>query len=386
MDEQNGHSAVVELSDFEIARITRGAEIALATNDRPQPKLGLRKAAIIGFAPSSYRSAPFDRNAIDRPDGGANTGYELWGINELYRIPEVNPEKFSGWFDLHDRRDGDISERDERNIEWMRKAAFPHGLYMQDHYPDIPNSKRFPLEQAIRFYRTIYFTNSISYALALFGMAGRDDAGNITNEAEAYGEVHVYGVDMAQNDPTPGGQGEYAWQRPSVEYFLGFLRGMGIKLYIPAQSDLLFTPYLYGFQGDGQRFRKKLIQRNADLAERETGYKNQSHQLMMNSAATEGASKAFANVAETLLKNGKFTQQDHDELIKHAQNTLSEAGRLREQAQQALFSAAQLSGARDSMSYVERAWTGAVETYTPDSRLFEPEPKLEPMPREVAQL
>ncbi len=369
MSGQNGHGAAVldELKDFEVKRILDGAEIALATTDRVERRVGKKRATIIGFAPSSFRLAPYAQNAIDQPDG-----YELWGINELYKVPGIDPEKFSCWFDIHDRRDGDISQRDPENIEWMRKQNFPVGLYMQDHYEDIPNSKKFPLEQAIRFYRTTYFTNSISYQLALAGMAGRDEGGKVIDENEAYGEVHVYGVDMAQADHNPGAQGEYGWQRPSCEYFLGFLRGMGIKVHLPDQTDLLFTPYLYGFQGDGQRFRKKLMQRHSDLAERENGYKNSQQAYLLNAAATEGASKAFANAAETLLRTGKIQQIDHDELQKHAAATLQEAHRLREKGQEALLNAAQINGAKDGLSYVERAWTGCIETYTPNARLYEP--------------
>ena len=366
----NGHGTAVleELRELEARRVVDGARIAIATNDRTERRTGKKKAAIIGFAPSSYRLAPFAQAIIDDPEHG----YELWGINELYKLPEVDPEKFSGWSDIHDRRDGDISARDVQNIEWMKRAKFPHGLIMQAHYDDIPNSRAFPLQEAIRFYRTTYFTNSISYLLAFLGMAGRDENGKVIDESEAYGEIHVYGVDMAQADRTPGADGgEYSHQRPSCEYFLGFLRGLGIKVHLPDQTDLLFTSYLYGFQGDGQRFRKKLMQRHADLTERENAYKMQQQGYLLNAAATEGASKAFANVAETLLRNSKISQADHDELTKHAEATLKEAIRLRDKSQESLLNAAQLAGARDGLSYVERAWTGTVETYTPEARLKE---------------
>lgn len=374
----NGHAPVVlaELKELEEKRILTGAQVAIATGDRDATAhplgVGKKKAAIIGFAPSSYKLAPYAQNAIDKPDG-----FELWGINELYKVPGVDPEKFSCWFDIHDRKDGDISQRDPDNIVWMRKQKFPLGLYMQDHYEDIPASKAFPLLEAIRFYRTTYFTNSISYQLALAGMSGRDENGKVIDPEKAYGEVHVYGVDMAQADATPGSQGEYGWQRPSCEYFLGALRMLGIKVHLPDQTDLLFTPYLYGFQGDGQRFRKKLMQRHADLTERENGYKSQQQGYMLNAAATEGASRAFANAAEVLLRNGKIGQEDHDELKKHSEATMAEAGRLRDKAQESLLNAAQLAGARDGLTYVERAWTGSVETYTPNARLYEPEKQPE---------
>lgn len=373
MSGSNGHGAVAlaELSELEEDRILHGARVAVATGDRPDAKIvGKKKVAIVGFAPSTLRLAPYAQNAIDNPEGG----FELWGINELYLVAGVPEAKFSCWFDIHDRKDGDISQRDPKNLAWMKAQKFPLGLYMQDAYPDIPNSKKFPLEKAIRFYRTTYFTNSIAYQLALAGMAGRDDDGKVIDESEAYGEVHIYGVDMAQADATPGADtGEYGHQRPSCEYFMGFLRGMGIKVHVPDQSDLLFTPFLYGYQGDGQRFRKKLIQRHNDLSGRETEFRNQQQNFALNAAATEGASKAFANAAKILLENGKIKQEDHDELMKHSQSLLGESEKFKGQSQQMLMNAAQLAGAKDGLTYVERAWTGAVETYTPDARLREPE-------------
>lgn len=41
---------------------------------------------------------------------------------------------------------------------------------------------------------------------------------------------------------------EYHHQRPSCEYFLGIAVGLGIKIYMPPESDLLKTRFLYGFQ------------------------------------------------------------------------------------------------------------------------------------------
>lgn len=386
MSEGNGHSAVIELDETrpmelkpaEEKRILRSAEIAIATTDRGTERLiGKKKVAIIGFAPSSYRLAPYAQNAIDHPEDG----FELWGINELYKVPGIDDKKFSCWFDIHDRRDGDISQRDPNNIKWMRESKFPLGLYMQEHYDDIPGSKRFPLEEAIRFYRTTYFTNSISYQLALVGMAGRDpETLEVINPNEAYGEVHVYGVDMAQADSTPGADGgEYAHQRPSCEYFLGALRMLGIKVHLPDQTDLLFTPFLYGYQGDGQRFRKKLTARHNDLVERENMYRQQQQNFAINAAATEGAAKAFANAASTLFAGGKISKQDHDELQTHSAAVMAEVEKMKAQAQQALLNAAQIAGAKDGLVYIERAWTGSVETYTPNARLYEvPLPEIAP--------
>lgn len=404
----NGHSATTDLGEYsevnpkEERRILQVAASAIASGDHPRtaPKLiGKRKAAIVGFAPTSIRSAPYANNAVD----DAAKGYELIGLNELYKVPGIPDQKFSMWFDLHDRRDGDFSHRDAENIEWLAKFKGP--VLMQDHYEDIPSSAPFPLHDAVRFFRTTYWTNSISYMLAYLGMAGRqfDDApilldsfhteaeakrlvkaiaklghlgviaqvtggmwevtsmlraGAIIDEAAAYGEIHVYGVDMAQEDKTLGG-GEYSWQRPSCEYMIGFLRGMGIKVYVPRESDLLLTPFLYGYEGDGQAIRAKLRGRRTQLQEQSNHFKTNSQTNLMNAAATEGASKAFANAGEQLLKNGKISQADAEELSKHAELLMGQAGQMRALAQNQQLQQAGLDGALEDVNYTERALTGS---------------------------
>lgn len=71
-----------------------------------------------------------------------------------------------------------------------------------------------------------YFTSSIAYMLALAIYEG-------------YEEIGIYGVDLVTD-------GEYAYQRPCVEFLCGFAQGKGIKLTIPRQSALLRHSFVYG--------------------------------------------------------------------------------------------------------------------------------------------
>ena len=41
---------------------------------------------------------------------------------------------------------------------------------------------------------------------------------------------------------------EWQNQRPSCEYFIGMAEGMGIKVTIPDEADLLKTRFIYGFE------------------------------------------------------------------------------------------------------------------------------------------
>ncbi len=164
----------------------------------------------MGFAPSSRDMAPFDLPA-----------YEIWGINELYQfIPRAEL-----WFELHKRDEIEITGRNHKHIEWLKAAKLP--VFMQEHYPDIPMSWRYPIEEITHIFGN-YLTNTISYMLAYAILQG-------------YGEIHVYGVDMAQDR-------EYGTQRPSCEYFIGLARGMGRKVFIPNTSDLLKCAQLYGYE------------------------------------------------------------------------------------------------------------------------------------------
>jgi hypothetical protein len=43
---------------------------------------------------------------------------------------------------------------------------------------------------------------------------------------------------------------EYGTQRPSCEYYVGIAVGMGIKVYIPPEADLLKAEFMYGFEGE----------------------------------------------------------------------------------------------------------------------------------------
>lgn len=69
---------------------------------------------------------------------------------------------------------------------------------------------------------------------------------------------------------------EYALQRPSCEYFIGWARARGIVVHIPAQSDLLCCPYIYGYEDEKvDKFTAKLDQLLKEQQERMTGYARQ---------------------------------------------------------------------------------------------------------------
>ena len=183
------------------------------------------KVAIVGFTPSRDQ-APY-----------RNLDYDIWCLNDLFTsIP-----RFDRVYQIHSRQSIDThTTRGEKEtyIKLLRELNVP--VYMVEAYPDIPNSVAFPLEEIKAHFGYSYFTNSVAYMIA-------------HAIYEGYKEIHIYGVDMAV-------QGEYFHQRPSCEFWLGIAVGRGIKLYLPNESDLLKTRFLYGFQEDEEAaFNRKCV-------------------------------------------------------------------------------------------------------------------------------
>jgi hypothetical protein len=209
------------------------------------------KVCIVGFAPT-WNKTPF-----------TDDSFEVWGLNELYsyfqQVPGSHAER---WFEIHSPNSP--SKNTPQHQAWLKKATIP--VYMQKHFDNIPASVAYPKEEVFKFFEekgymgAKYFTNSISYMIALAIYEG-------------YKEIHIYGVDMAQDS-------EYAFQRPSCEYFIGIAEGMGIKVYIPCESDLVKAGILYGYESDNtmrlkikgrikelQKNRQTLTQQHAKLSQ-----------------------------------------------------------------------------------------------------------------------
>jgi hypothetical protein len=203
-----------------------------------------RKVAIVGTADTCHMT-PYD-----------DPEFEIWGVNNGYLLMK----RWTRWFELHPiTHDGSHfyrrGQREFRGTDmdtYMKKLAELNcPVYMQQHWDQVPQSCTYPLADVAQvfgsqlgwFHQTfdgtqpsydVYLTNTISYMMALAILEG-------------FEEIHVYGVDMAVSS-------EYGVQRPSCEFFLGYIVGKGIKLYLPPQCDLLKarTLYAYGEQVQNQ--------------------------------------------------------------------------------------------------------------------------------------
>lgn len=224
--------------------------------------IATKKVAIVGFT-NSMSQAPWGQE-----------GWEIWICNNLWKFTDHR------WHRLYDLHDAKTIESDKEHVAFL--SGFPQThisgnetslkdrpVYSFYSKPDWKSHVPYPKDQITDLFGR-YFTNSISWMIA------HAIAENAT-------EIHVYGVDMAQGT-------EYANQRPSCEYFLGLAAGMGIKVYVPPESDLLKNTTLYGAEDDSALYMK-ISERERELRQRigqvESGLNDMQRQLFQLQGALE---------------------------------------------------------------------------------------------------
>lgn len=203
---------------------------------------------IVGFAPSTRDKAGFN-----------DPNVEVWVLNEYESIlPQGGASNITRHFELHQRDTVLTSNRDTRYLDKLKASTIP--VMMCKKEEDIPMSEAYPLDDIIKALGTDYFTNSISYMVAYAIYTGAT-------------EIGLFGVDMAQDE-------EYAKERPSVEYFVGYARAKGIPVYIPPESDICKVPYYYGFQEESaSKICKTLDPKIKDLVTRINADDNQVDEM-----------------------------------------------------------------------------------------------------------
>jgi hypothetical protein len=245
----------------------------------PTIKKRTDKVAIVGFAPSSMQLAPF-----------GDESWEIWTLNNIYTAFDL--PRWDRWFELHKnfreyppyhdvRLDAtSIVRGDSRpvvkkldHLEWLKGQSPERPIYFLKEELDIPACRPYPLDEVKKWCESkgykAYFTNSISYMIAIAIMDG-------------YKSIGIWGVDMAAN-------GEYQHERPSVEYWIGLAQGMGIEVVLPKETELLKARF-YGFEDDSD-FMKKAQTRYAELM-------GNHAKAMQQSADAQAAAHYFRGAAE----------------------------------------------------------------------------------------
>ena len=188
----------------------------------PQPRrpvlagLGrLRKIAILGGC-QTIRCAPWH-----------DPTWELWAHASCrmhcWREPDL-------LFDLHPPelwKSPTLKWWDTSYYRWLQQNHIP--IYMQQRYPDVPASLKYPFDTMITEFPRGYMANTVAYMIALALMEG------VTH-------IGIFGADYS-------GAAEYFRQRGSCEYWLGVAEGRGVQVLLPPGCDLLNKPsLLYGYE------------------------------------------------------------------------------------------------------------------------------------------
>lgn len=176
-----------------------------------------RKIALCGSHSNSLADAPWD-----------DPSWEFWGHASSRAWYARSMDRY---FDLHPRscwtRGG---KKSAAYPKWLAQNTVP--IYMQDRYPEVPASVRYPKGRILMEYADArgYFTNHVAWMIALALTEGGVSA------------IGLFGVNY-------GTEGEYLKQRGSCEYWLGRAAGAGVRIVLPDQCSLLREPaLLYGYE------------------------------------------------------------------------------------------------------------------------------------------
>jgi len=129
---------------------------------------------------------------------------ETWGVNDLVFKDEL---PLARSFDIHAHA---RKKKKGRTRAERRTHAAERGIRFVD-------CDNYPLGEIRDRFGTDYFCSSIDYMLALALLEGAK-------------EIHLYGVDMSMTD-------EYAHQKPSAEYWIGYARGMGVTVVVHGKNS-----------------------------------------------------------------------------------------------------------------------------------------------------
>jgi hypothetical protein len=266
---------------------------------------GLDRISIVAFT-TSRAEAPYEDK---RP------GHEMWSCNNAWKLPDIAEklDLFHRWFDVHPEP---LLRGDPEQFDWLASQTRIVS-YLERQYDEIPNGLRLPIEDMIPYYGVKYYTNTISYQLALAGIMLRPALERYkrwhrqTADQQQLGVeppcpvIGVYGVDMATDS-------EYGAQRPSCEFFLGILMGAGFHVQIAAGSLLLAGSELYGLHDDG-KFRQMLLTRRGE-AIAEIGSQQQQRAALEQQAAQLSARIHFleGQAAENTFWLERWTQPEID--------------------------------------------------------------------------
>ena len=227
---------------------------------------GVRKVALIGGEPSTVRHAPWE----DR-------SWEIWAHTSVNR----HCKRVDRWFELHPPHVFQAAAKHGRTdwYGWLKSLREP--VYMQERYPEVPTSVRYPRERVLTEFPR-YLSSTVAWMIALA----------ITEGVHTIG---LWGIHFSSGS-------EYAEQRAGCEFWLGVALGRGVQIKLPDACPILKEPSdLYGYESHTpEKYQRRLQTFTKELFEKRTKGFDPSKLVPMEKS----------EIAH-LLKTGSFPAHDH---------------------------------------------------------------------------
>ena len=191
------------------------------------------KIALLGSAPSSVRLAPF-----------GDPSWKIWGTSP--GCFAVAPRS-DVWFEIHRWEPGIIGKADTQKpwfspeyCEWLRQH--PDVVMVGPVPQEVAHARPMPWQELITIYGAYFMNSTLSWMFAMAIEQIKEDRETRVNDPSTPPEhdcIGMWGVDMSATE-------EYGYQRAGCQFFIQMARNLNIEVIIPAESDLLRHPPLYG--------------------------------------------------------------------------------------------------------------------------------------------
>jgi hypothetical protein len=174
----------------------------------------MKKLAIVGSGSNTRDNAPFD-----------DPSFDIWVFNEAANRDWC--KRFDAVFQMHEPEIyKGHNTKDPEHWQWLQRKHFKP-VYMQEVDPLVPDSVRFPIEDALELTGFDYFSATFAYMAALAVLL-------------EYEQVDIHGIEMSHS--------EYQYQAECWRFWIGFMKGrMKVNLH---SGEHLFTSPRYGYDGN----------------------------------------------------------------------------------------------------------------------------------------
>lgn len=233
------------------------------------------KVAIVCGAPSSEFLAPYGDKDV-----------EIWVLGN--RLERHIDKRVTRVFEIHDN----LTEHDDpaKYAQWLVSHNLPLIVgekFLEGGAIRGDGSRQvtvYPYAAVETLYGSVYLTSSPAYMIAYALLLGAN-------------EIQVYGVDLSISDH------EYFWQRPCVEAWIGFAKGLGVKIVIPEVSHVGKSKYVEGRDWNNDTEIGVFSEENFGAMSGQhksamDALQKQRQELALKVAAHDGAMQVYQNLAK----------------------------------------------------------------------------------------